>query len=179
MGNYWEKQRELRLVDKMKVENNFNNPKPFASISDEDLKEYSGIFIPGGHAPIADLGNDSELGRILWHFHNAGLPTAIICHGPYALLSTKYAKDSSGFAYEGYKITSWSDAEEKLVETIKHGEVPKVESALKENGANMVTGLQEKVGYITTDREVISGGNPLAAVSLGEKFVDMMKCKNG
>jgi putative intracellular protease/amidase len=31
------------------------------------------------------------------------------------------------------------------------------------------------VGSITVDRKLVSGGNPMAAQSLGEKFVEMLK----
>lgn len=100
----------------------------------------------------------------------------MICHGPFALLSTKHVPDSLGFAYKGYKITSWSDAEEGLVETLKRGEVPvKVESTLAAEGAEMITGTSNKMGSITVDRELVSGANPMAASSLGAKFVEMLK----
>lgn len=100
---------------------------------------------------------------------------AVICHGPFALLSTKSAPQSPGFAYKGYKITSWSDTEEKLVETLKGGEVPnKVESSLAKEGAEMVSGMGQKVGSITVDRELISGANPMAANSLGAEFVSKL-----
>lgn len=172
-GNYYERQLERDLVEgKMKTEKNLKRPTPFAEISDEDLKSYAGVFIPGGHAPLADLGDNKELGRILKHFHDGHKPTATICHGPYALLSTK---EVGGFAYKGYKLTSWSDAEEKLMETLFWGEIEKVESALRNEGAEMVEGIGEKVGRITVDREVISGGNPMAADALGDKFLQMMQ----
>lgn len=100
---------------------------------------------------------------------------AIICHGPYALLSTKVAPGSPGFAYKGYKITSWSDTEEKLVETLKGGSITKVESSLRDAGAIMVEDAGTKAGKITVDREVVSGANPMAANALGDKFVEMLK----
>ncbi|KAI0695416.1 ThiJ/PfpI family protein [Cerioporus squamosus] len=175
-GKWWEKRKEQGLLRNMEVEANFRSPRPFPSITDEDLKSFNGVFIPGGHAPISDLGDNPELGRILNHFHNERKPTATICHGPYALLSTKYAPNSQGFAYKGYKLTSWSDAEEKLVETLKGGIVPnKVESSLRQEGAEMVTGTDKKLGDITVDHEVISGANPMAANALGTKFVEMLK----
>jgi len=173
-GNYLERKRENELIEKMKKENGLARPKKFSEIGDEELKSYSGVFLPGGHAPLADLGDNPDLGRILRHFHAEHKPTTAICHGPYAFLSTQYAGDKD-FAYKGYKITSWSDAEEKMMETILRGEVDKVESRLREAGADMQTGMGEKMGYITVDREVVSGGNPLAANALGEKFLEMLK----
>lgn len=97
---------------------------------------------------------------------------ATLCHGPFALLSTKYAPGSSGFAYKGYKITSWSDAEESLVETLKGGVIPaKVESTLAKEGAEMISSVGKKLGSITVDRELISGANPMAANDIGAEFI--------
>ncbi|ODQ50013.1 ThiJ/PfpI family protein [Saitoella complicata NRRL Y-17804] len=174
-GNYLEKQRETALIDKMKTENNLNTPRPFSSLSDEELATYDGVFIPGGHAPLSDLGADKELGRILTHFHETQKPTASLCHGPYALLSTKVGPQGT-FVYKGYKITSWSDTEEKFMETMLGGEITKVESSLRDEGAEMVEGLaQSALGRITVDRELISAANPMGADGLGDKFVEMLK----
>ena len=106
------------------------------------------------------------------------LLAAVICHGPFALLSTKHAPGAPGFAYTGYKVTSWSDAEESVVETLKGGEVPtKVESTLAAAGAETVSDVGKKAGGITVDRELVSGANPLAAASLGDKFLEMLRAR--
>ena len=54
------------------------------------------------------------------------------------------------------------------------GEIKKVEATLRDSGANMVEGAREKLGYITVDREVVTGGNPMAAGDLGKQFVKML-----
>jgi putative intracellular protease/amidase len=172
-GNFYERQRENDLIARMKRENGFTRPRPFSTIGDEELTSFAGIFIPGGHAPLSDLGDDAELGRILRYFNRENKPTAAICHGPYALLSTKKAGDGK-FVYEGYHITAWSDAEEKMMETLWGGEVEKVESALRDEGAVMMEGMPEKIGGTTLHRELVTGGNPLAANALGDRFVRMI-----
>ncbi|TIA72463.1 ThiJ/PfpI family protein [Aureobasidium pullulans] len=172
-GNFYERRRENELLERMKKENGFSSPRKFRDISDQESESFRGVLIPGGHAPLTDLGDNKELGRILEHFHSKQKPTATICHGPYAFLSTKAS--SGKFLYAGYKLTSWSDMEEAMMETMLGAEIPKVEGTLRENGANMIEGIGEKLGYITVDREVISGGNPLAANPLAEKFIEMMK----
>ncbi|KAH9932156.1 ThiJ/PfpI family protein [Amylocystis lapponica] len=174
-GNWKQKQRESALVQQMESSNNLAAPHPFSSIADGELASFAGVFVPGGHAPLQDLGTDPDLGRILFHFHNNHKPTAVICHGPLALLSTQFAPGSPGFAYKGYKLTSWSDAEERLVEKLKGGEIPKVESTLKDAGAEMVSTVGKKAGGITVDREVVSGANPMAADGLGKQFVEMLQ----
>lgn len=172
-GNFYERRREHELIEKMKAENGFSRPRPFSSISDDELSTFAGVFIPGGHAPLQDLGADAELGRILRYFHLENKPTAAICHGPYALLSTKKAGDRT-FVYEGYKITCWSDAEEKVMEMMMGGEIEKVESALREEGAVMVEGIPEKIGGTMLHRELVTGGNPMAADALGDRFLRMI-----
>lgn len=103
-------------------------------------------------------------------------PTAALCHGPYAFLSTKYGPDKE-FAYKGYKLTAWSDVEEKFMETLFRGEITKVETALREEGASMQEGLAKSMGSITVDHEVISGDNPMSANAIGDKFLEMLAAK--
>jgi putative intracellular protease/amidase len=79
--------------------------------------------------------------------------------------------------YKGHKITSWPDQEEKMMGMLWGSEAHKVESALSDAGAEMVTGLGEKFGGVTVDREAVSGGNPMAAQSLGEQFIKMLSVK--
>ncbi|KAI9928825.1 hypothetical protein ASPWEDRAFT_103451 [Aspergillus wentii DTO 134E9] len=172
-GCFYERNRENELLDRLKRENGFDHPRRFDSISDEELATFAGVFIPGGHAPLKDLGDDPELGRILRYFHQENKPTAAICHGPYALLSTKAAGDGS-FVYNGYRITSWSDLEEKAMETMMGGEIEKVESALRNEGAVMVEGAGEKIGNTTLHRELVTGANPMAANALGDRFLRMI-----
>ena len=70
-GNWWSKRNDQQLLRRMELEGNFKAPRPFSSITDAELQSFDGIFVPGGHAPISDLGNNPELGRILNHFHTA------------------------------------------------------------------------------------------------------------
>lgn len=172
-GNIYERRRENDLIERMKRENGFGRPRPFSFISDKKLATIAGVFIPGGHAPLTDLGADKELGRILRYFHRENKPTTAICHGPYALLSTKQAGDGS-FVYKDHKITCWSDAEEGLVEKAMGREIEKVESSLRNEGAVMVEGAGEKLGNTTLHRELVIGGHPIAADVLGDRFSTMI-----
>ncbi|PKX89324.1 type 1 glutamine amidotransferase domain-containing protein [Aspergillus novofumigatus IBT 16806] len=145
-GNFYERRRENELIDRMKRENGFSRPRPLGTISDAELDSFVG-----------------EVGRVLRHFHAKKKPTASLCHGPIALLSTKQAGDGS-FIYKGYRITCWSDAEEKVMETMLGGEIKKVESSLRNEGLRC----------ITVDRELVTGGNPQAANALGDQFLKML-----
>lgn len=90
---------------------------------------FKAIFVPGGHAPMIDLAKDRDLGQILGEFHTTGRPTALICHGPMALISTLPDAEgfdaalnsddkaalpalAHGFPYAGYRAAVFSKAEE-------------------------------------------------------------------
>ena len=119
------------------------------------------------------LGDDPDLGRVPSHLHEQKKPTVAVCHGPWTFLSTKY-EPKKEFAYKGYKLTSWSDAEEKMMETMLRGEIDMVEATLRDNGADMQEGVAESIGSITVGCEIVSGDNPMAADALGNKFPEML-----
>jgi putative intracellular protease/amidase len=54
------------------------------------------------------------------------------------------------------------------------GGIEKVASDLAAEGAIMVEGAKEKVGGTTLDHELLTGGNPVAADALGERFLRMI-----
>jgi putative intracellular protease/amidase len=165
-----EKDREKQLLERLGVENNFKNPRRFADITDQELGRYAGVFLPGGHAPMTDLWNDKDLGRILLHFHNQAKPTGIICHAPVALLSTTLVQPKP-WPYAGYQMTCYSNAEEKLNEVLWRSSLQfKAEDALRNSGAIMKEALP-MMPNVVEDRELITGQGPTSADRLGEALV--------
>ena len=108
------------------------HPKTLASVLAEGTQDYVGLFIPGGHAPMADLLKDKNLGKILTSFHDTGRPTGIVCHGPIVLLSAlpnpdafiasmiggdgKASSLNAGWPYAGYRLTVFATGEEQALE---------------------------------------------------------------
>ena len=176
-GNFFECHCEQDLVERMRRENGFSCPRPFTTIMDNELTTFAGLFVPGGHALLQDLGADAELGRILRYFHKENKPTAAICHGLFALLSTKKAGDGS-FVYAGYKVSSWSKAEEKMEELLWGGQAEKVESRLRDEGAVTIKGALEATDGTTMHRELLTGCNPLAMDALADRFLKMISNSN-
>lgn len=150
---------------------------------DSGLGRYRAVFIPGGHAPMNDLMQNPELGLILRYFHEHGLPTAMICHGPVAALAAlpqaadyrrelvagNFAdalKASRGWIYKGYRMTVLSDAEEWPGELKNGAQMPlHVEQALQIAGAHMdLDGLYRS--HVVQDRELITGQNPASDLEL-------------
>ena len=52
LGSSAKRNEHQKLLDRMKTESNFSHPRKLSEISDEELDTFSGIFIPGGHAPV-------------------------------------------------------------------------------------------------------------------------------
>jgi putative intracellular protease/amidase len=165
------------------------HPKTLASVVDEGTKGYVGLFIPGGHAPMADLLKDKNLGKILSSFHETGRPTGIVCHGPIVLLSTLPDPDAfiasmiagdgkanslaAGWPYADYRVTIFSTGEEQALEgpnglggNVQYYPV----NALAEAGARVET-IANWHPNVVVDRELITGQQPMSAPAFGDALV--------
>jgi putative intracellular protease/amidase len=169
------------------------HPKTLASVVAEGTRAYVGLFIPGGHAPMADLLKDKNLGKILLSFHESGRPTGIICHGPIVLLSalpdpeafvaSVIANDgkanglAKGWPYAGYRVTIFSTGEEEQLEGpnglggyVQYYPV----NALAEAGAR-VESVANWHSNVVVDHELITGQQPMSAPEFGDVLVAKLK----
>lgn len=140
-------------------------------------KDYVALFVPGGHAPITDLMDDPDLGKILRDFHLKNKITAFLCHGPAAALSSllkagEYRKAlvdgkmqsasqlSKNWQYAGYRMTVFSNEEESKAESEMSGKLQfYVADALSSAGA-IVENAPAWRPFVLQDRELITGQNP-------------------
>ena len=154
----------------------------------KNSKDYIALFVPGGHAPMNDLMQDPDLGKILRDFHKEQKVTAFLCHGPAAALASlekarEYRKllvdgnrssareIASNWQYAGYNMTSFSNDEEKIVEKEMAGEIPfYVADALTLAGGFVENGSVFKP-FIVQDRELITGQNPASDLDLAKAVV--------
>lgn len=173
LGNTKEREREQKLIDSMAVESNLSNPVKFSDITDEQLQSFRGVFVPGGHAPMEDLYDDKELGRILLHFHNRNKTTGAICHGPVALLSTRAViPPGSAFPYAGYNLSAYSNAEEMMNEVMFRDKLKfKLCDELQKEGATICDTFPMG-SKVTVDRELVTGQGPTSAGAFGDAFVE-------
>ena len=151
-------------------------PIPLERLELPELEPYAAIFIPGGHAPMADLWNNPDLGRILPHFHKNGKPTIAICHGPAAFLPAM--GEDGCLIYKGYQMTCFSNLEEQLMEHmgIVPGPVPfYVADELRNHGVAVRNRLMSFLPHLVRDREVLTGQDPFAADRLGIEAVGMIR----
>lgn len=165
------------------------HPKTLADVVAEGTQAYVGLFIPGGHAPMADLLKDRNLGTILTDFHNTARPTGIICHGPIVLLSALPDPDAfiasmiagdgqasslnAGWPYAGYRLTVFATGEEQALEGPSglggHVQYYPV-NALAEAGARVET-IANWHPNVVIDRELVTGQQPMSAPAFGDALV--------
>jgi putative intracellular protease/amidase len=154
-----------------------------------DLDRYAGIFIPGGHAPLIDLANNPDVGTLLRHFHQAGKPTAAICHGPITLLSAQQdpvayraalargdSPAASDWAYKGYRMTIFSDPEEQVFEgSLKPLRLQFYPAKAMAGAGGSMSYAQAWKPHVVVDRELITGQNPFSDKVLAKALLEQLE----
>jgi putative intracellular protease/amidase len=158
----------------------FHHPAPLESVTDDDVRSYDAVFIPGGHAPMTDLRVDANVARILRVQHQAGKLTGSLCHGPAALLADVAADPTTKhpWIYAGYHLTALSAGEEILATvTGLVGGQPAVhlESALIDAGASFRQNLLPFKSNVVQDRELVTGQNPQSAKEFAQAFAQALQ----
>lgn len=151
---------------------------------------FDAVYIPGGHAPMQDLLVDRDLGRLLTNFHGKGKITALVCHGPIALMSTlndpaRFATQleaggqsrPSDWIYAGYNFTVISNEEEEQAKPLLSGGAMKFypQTALEQAGGRFSSNTKPWTPHVVVDREVITGQNPASATQVGKTILERLK----
>ncbi|MBI0539238.1 type 1 glutamine amidotransferase domain-containing protein [Roseomonas sp. KE2513] len=170
-----------------------NEVRTLRSVVEDGLDRFAGLFVPGGHAPVVDLMQDADLGTILRHFHEAGKPTALLCHGPVALAAAiprarefraaliagdkaKAAGCAQGWAYAGYRMTVFSASEERIAEdALLHGKLYfDMPEALQAAGGKVSVNPVDFAPNVVVDRELITGQNPSSDHQLAARLIEAL-----
>jgi putative intracellular protease/amidase len=116
-------------------------------LEDTDPDAYDLLFVPGGHAPMADLAESVAFGALVRAMVELGRPVAAVCHAPAAFLPATAA--DGGWLFAGYRMTAFTNAEE--------GD----------------TGLREQMAWLAEDRLRAAGGVFSASARLWGEHVVM------
>ena len=121
---------------------------------------------------MEDLCRDAEVGRVLRHFHEQKKPTALICHGPIALLA---AQDDKGWIYKDYNMTIFSNEEEKFAEkNILHGKMKVFPAEALKKAGGKLSHAKPWTSHAVRDRELITGQNPKSDHELANLFLEAL-----
>jgi putative intracellular protease/amidase len=149
-----------RFLDDINAMNKLQNTRP---ISEHNIEDYSGIYMPGGHGTMWDFPESFPLVKLIRRAYEEEKPIAAVCHGPAAFVNVEVGGRP---VVQDRKINCFTDEEEKAVG--KGGIVPfLLESRLRELGADFQkTG---KWGAICVeDPPFITGQNPASVQRVGE-----------
>ena len=150
------------------------NPRRLDSFTNSDLSAFSAVFIPGGHAPMEDLAKNRRLGYILALFHRMRKPTALICHGPAALLSSI---SQGKWIYSGYRMTVFSTPEEQQQEnnTALGGFVRYYVAAELSKAGGLLEAGAPWTSHVVRDRELITAQNPMSEAEFTALLLETMR----
>ncbi|MEZ5114710.1 MAG: type 1 glutamine amidotransferase domain-containing protein [Candidatus Nanopelagicales bacterium] len=85
-------------------------------LSDIHARDYDGVFLVGGQAPMYTFVDNPEVHRVIAEFVEAGRPTAVVCHATSALLK---ARTSDGrLVVEGRTWTGFANSEEQFADDV-------------------------------------------------------------
>jgi putative intracellular protease/amidase len=182
-------QAHLALMAQLKITATDASPViSLARVAQQGYARYDAVFVPGGHAPMQDLVRSPQVGQLLAHFHAAGKPTALVCHGPAALVAAMHQPGkfvaaleagapakAQQWAYAGYKMTVLSNEEEEMAKAMLGGEMKVTpQAALQQAGAVYSKGAAW-APHVVTDRELITGQNPASAVGVADALLAKLK----
>ncbi len=182
----------LALLERMKLTAVEGSPViSLARVEQIGYARYDAVYVPGGHAPMQDLLDSPQLGKLLSAFHAGGKLTALVCHGPIALLST--LPDAAGFSgrlareghaaadpawlYAGYRMTAFSNREEALSKAALGGGAMRFypQTALEQAGGSYASAAQPWGPLVVADRELLTGQNPFSALPLARAMLARLK----
>lgn len=160
---------------------------------EQGLDNFAAIFIPGGQGPVVDLMIDPDMGEIARHFHEKSKPSAYLCHGPMATVAAmpharefrsaliagdeaKAREWAKGWQYAGYRMTVFSDTEEKVVEDyILHAKLYfNMIEALTAAGGDVSKTKVDFEPNVVIDRELITGQNPRSDHPIAKALIEML-----
>ena len=138
---------------------------------DPDL--YDAIFYAGGHGAMWDFPDNKGLAEIAAKIYESGGYVSAVCHGPAGLLNIKL--NDGSLLIKERNITSFTNQEEILNGT--QNIVPfMLQSALTEKGADFHADKPWS-DHVVVDGRVVTGQNPMSALSLGKKLLELLDNK--
>eukprot|EP01099_Mayorella_cantabrigiensis_P000043 TRINITY_DN1023_c0_g1_i1.p1 TRINITY_DN1023_c0_g1~~TRINITY_DN1023_c0_g1_i1.p1 ORF type:complete len:234 (-),score=46.29 TRINITY_DN1023_c0_g1_i1:56-757(-) len=140
-----------------------NNTLPISAVNPDN---YSTIFFVGGHGPMWDIAQDSDVARVAARIYENGGVVSAVCHGPAGLVPIRINGEP---LVKGKKVACFSNSEEEIVHACEI--VPfLLESKLREQGA-----IYSKAApwnpHVVGDQRVFTGQNPASGAPLAEAIV--------
>lgn len=126
------------------------------ALADLDLTQYEAILVAGGQSPMFTFRDNRDLHDAIRTFYESQRVVAAYCHGLAALVDLRLSDGS--YLVEGRTVTGFSNVEEDFGNAAAGVEIMpwRLEDALKERGANYVSGGLFKA-FVVRDGRLITG----------------------
>jgi putative intracellular protease/amidase len=152
----------------------FSSPASLSSMSDDDIRAFDAVFVPGGHGPMVDLAENQDVSRLLGVLQQKNATIASLCHGPAFLLSAPARADGQ-WLFDGYRLTSFTDEEEDQTKVGKLGMRWYLEGALKNAGAVFDDAPAAWTSHVVVDRNLVTGQNPQSADAVADAVLKRLE----
>jgi len=165
--------RAGEMAAELGAHSGLQNPKALASLTEAQLQHFDAVFIPGGHGPMVDMTNNSEVARVIRHFHARRQPVAALCHAPAALLSV--GEDQEGrWLFDGYRMTAFLDEEEEQTIIGKAGPPWWLETDLK-NAGGVFDPAPAWSSHVVIDRNLLTAQNPGSSEAMADALLKKLE----
>lgn len=152
----------------------FGAPVNLAELTDEQLADFDALFAPGGHGPMVDLPNNSDVTRLLSILDAKGAIISALCHAPALLLAAPDRSDGQ-WMFEGYRLTSYTDDEEDQNAIGRLGMPWLLADALQNAGAIFDDAPYAWASHVVVDRNLITGQNPYSTEATADAVLKALK----
>ncbi|CAF0839951.1 unnamed protein product, partial [Didymodactylos carnosus] len=138
--------------------------QPTHHLEHQSAVDYDAIFVPGGHAPMYDLVDNTKLKELIIEFDTQMKPIASICHGVVGLLNVR--RQDGIFLINGRTLTAFSIDEESDIQSTPF----LLETRLKDQGAYYVK-MPPKCEHVLQDGLILTGQNPSSSTALANLLI--------
>jgi len=137
--------------------------------------DFDAVFFAGGHGPMWDLAANEISANLILEFLASNKLVAAVCHGPAAFIKAAELKPG---LLTNRKLTGFTNVEEVL--TLRSDNIPyKLETRLKEFGADFRLGLIPFASHVEADGLIITGQNPMSAGPTAKALISTLEMPLG
>ena len=138
--------------------------------SEVNIKEFDGIFYPGGFGCLTDLAEDKTVAAVAARHIEQGGVVGAVCHGPAALLPIVLSNGNKLLADK--QVTAFTREEEVDFATIN--KIPYLLEESLSRSAAKFSKVQPWGEHVVVDGRLVTGQNPASAHGVAVAMKDLM-----
>lgn len=140
-------------------------------LSNMNVNDFDGLFVPGGYGLLWDLASDSNTIAMIEQFFAEQKPIAMVCHGPAVLRDAKKSDGSPLVA--GVNLTGFKNDEDIELDLLRHL-LFSLEDDLAARGANYSAAEKNWEANVVVDGQLITGQNPASAPGVAKELASAL-----